>query len=175
MQKLVRVKIKGVIDMKENITIRFAEASDVDLILNFIKELAEYEKLLDEVIATPETLKKSLFGSTPFAKVIFAYLNEEPVGFALFFNNYSTFLGKPGVYIEDLYVKPHVRGKGVGRILLSFLATYAKEMDCGRLEWWVLDWNKIAIQFYEKIGAEPMSDWTVYRLAGNALDELSKL
>ena len=121
-----------------------------------------------------EILKESLFGERKNAEVIIGYYNKEPVGFALFFHNFSTFLGKNGIYLEDLYVKPEMRGKGFGKTLLSHLAKLAKERDCGRLEWWVLDWNKPAIDFYKKIGAKPMDEWTVFRLTGEDLDKTAK-
>jgi GNAT superfamily N-acetyltransferase len=153
--------------------IRFATEQDVDLILTFIKELAEYEKLLNEVVATPEILRKSLFGPRKNAEVILIHYHNEPVGFALFFHNFSTFLGKPGIYIEDLYVKQELRGKGLGQALLNFIAKLAKERDCGRVEWWVLDWNEDAIRFYQKIGAIPMNEWTVFQLTGQALEDMA--
>lgn len=153
--------------------IRFATKQDIPLILNFIKELAEYEKLLHEVVATEALLEQSLFGEKAYAEVILAYYEEQPIGFALFFHNYSTFLAKPGLYLEDLYVKPEVRGKGFGKKLLAYLAKLAVERNCGRLEWWVLDWNAPSIAFYKKLGAEPMDDWTVFRLTGNKLEELA--
>jgi len=156
------------------IELRFATEHDIDLIYFFICELANYEKLLPEVVTTPEDLKKTLFGKRVYAEVVLAYKDQKPAGFALFFHNYSTFLGKPGIYLEDLYVQPEFRGKGVGRALFSFLANLTEERDCGRLEWWVLDWNKEAIGFYEKIGAKAMDEWTVYRLTGDALANLAK-
>ncbi len=156
------------------IEIRHATEEDVPLLLSFIKELAEYEKLSHEVTATEEILAESLFGERRVAEALLAHLGEEPVGFALFFHNFSTFLGKPGVYLEDLYVRPEHRGSGIGRALLVRLAKLAKERDCGRLEWWVLDWNEPSIGFYKKLGAVAMDDWTVYRVTGDALDELSR-
>jgi GNAT superfamily N-acetyltransferase len=153
--------------------IKFATEEDVPLILTFIKELADYEKLLHEVVATEDLLKENLFGKKKSAEVIFAYEEEEPVGFALFFQNFSTFLGKPGIYLEDLYVKPTHRGKGIGQQLLAFLAHLAKERNCGRLDWWVLNWNKKAIAVYEKTGASPMTEWTTYRLSGQKIDQLA--
>lgn len=143
------------------------------LILAFIKELAEYEKLSHEVVATEEDLRASLFGGRPFAEVLIAEHGGAPAGFALFFHNFSTFLGKPGIYLEDLYVKSEFRGAGIGKKMLVHLARLAKDRGCGRLEWWVLDWNAPSIGFYEKLGAVAMDDWTVYRLAGTALDELA--
>ncbi|MCE0721774.1 GNAT family N-acetyltransferase [Legionella resiliens] len=159
--------------MSHALKIRFATASDTPLILEFIKELAEYERLLHEVVATEEQLLKTLFGSKAYAEVIIGYLEKKPVSFALFFHNYSTFLAKPGLYLEDLYVKPEARGQGIGQIMLVYLAKLAKERGCGRFEWWVLDWNETAIKFYEKLGAKPMDEWTVHRVSGQALDELA--
>jgi GNAT superfamily N-acetyltransferase len=153
--------------------IRAATEADVPLILSLIKELAEYERLSHEVVATEEALIDSLFGERPVAEVLIGHLGDEPVGFALFFHNFSTFLGKPGIYLEDLYVRPEFRGVGIGRALLIHLARLARERDCGRLEWSVLDWNEPAIGFYKGIGASPVSGWTVYRVTGEALDELA--
>lgn len=159
--------------MQDTFEIKFATPEDVPLILSFIKELAEYEKLAHEVKATEADLHTTLFGKRAYAEVILAYLDNKPVGFALFFHNYSTFLGKPGIYLEDLYVKPETRGKGIGQKLLSYLAQLTLERNCGRLEWWVLDWNESAITFYKKLGAIAMDDWTVYRVTGDALDKLA--
>lgn len=159
--------------MNKEISIRFAKEQDVELIFSLIKELADFERLLHEVVATPEVLKKSLFGPRANAEVILAYYQDVPVGFALFFHNFSTFLGKNGIYIEDLYVKPNMRGKGLGQKMLKFIAKLAKERDCGRVEWWVLDWNHEAIQFYKKIGAIPMDEWTVFRLTGDVLEKIA--
>ena len=155
------------------IEIRVATEDDVPLVLSLIKELAEYERLSHEVVATEEMLRDSLFGERRVAEVILGYLRDDAAGFALFFHNFSTFLGKPGIYLEDLYVKPEFRGAGVGRALLVYLAKLARERGCGRLEWWVLDWNEPAIRFYKVLGAVPMEDWTVYRVMGEALDELA--
>lgn len=155
------------------IYIRAATEGDVPLILSLIRELAEYEKLSHEVVATEEELRTNLFGERPFAEVLIADHDGDPAGFALFFHNFSTFLGKPGIYLEDLYVKPEFRGAGVGKRLLAHLARLAKERGCGRLEWWVLDWNEPSIGFYDSVGAVAMDDWTVYRLAGGALDDLA--
>jgi GNAT superfamily N-acetyltransferase len=160
--------------MSEAITIRQASVDDVSLILAFVKELAEYEHLSHAVVATEDQIRSSLFGPRPYAECVFACIEGQAVGFALFFHNYSTFLGQPGLYLEDLYVKPNVRGKGVGRHLLVYLAQLAVERGCGRLEWAVLNWNEPAIRFYENIGARPNSEWTVYRLAGEALERLSE-
>jgi GNAT superfamily N-acetyltransferase len=159
--------------MNHDIKIRFATSSDVLLILQFIKELAEYEQLLNEVVATEEILQETLFGSKSHAEVIIGYIDEKPVSFALFFHNFSTFLGKPGIYLEDLYVKPEARGQGIGKIMLAYLAKLAKDRKCGRLEWWVLDWNETAIKFYKSIGAKAMDEWTVYRVTNQALDDLA--
>jgi len=152
--------------------LRLAERKDVPLILEFIKELADYEKMLDEVVATEEILTESLFEKKAAEVVIGEYQNK-PVAFALFFHNFSTFLGRPGIYLEDLYVKPEMRGKGIGKMMLSFLARLCVERKCERLEWWCLDWNEPSIQFYKKMGAVPMDEWTVYRVTGDALDQLA--
>ena len=156
----------------EGFTIRFAEENDVPLILDFIRELADYEKLLHEVVATEEVLYDSLF-KRKVAEVVIGEFNGKPVSFALFFHNFSTFLGRPGVYLEDLYVKPEMRGKGIGKLMLSFLANLAVERDCGRLEWWCLDWNKSSIEFYKQMGAVPMDEWTTFRVNGEALTRLA--
>ncbi len=152
--------------------IRFAKQNDVKLILQFIKELAEYEKLLDHVTATEETLYKSLFKSKS-AEVIIGEFNGEAIGFALFFHNFSTFTGKAGVYLEDLYIKPNFRDKGFGKNMLSYLGAIAEDRGCPRIEWWCLDWNKPSIEFYKSLGAEAMEDWTVYRLSGNSIKTLA--
>jgi GNAT superfamily N-acetyltransferase len=154
--------------------IRPAAEADVPLILRFIRELAEYERLLHEVVATEAKLRETLFGARPAAEVVIAEDEDgEPLGFALFFHNYSTFLAQPGIYLEDLYVRPEARGRGAGRALLAHLARLAKERGCGRLEWWVLDWNESAIRFYGSLGARPMDDWTVFRLTGDDLARLA--
>ncbi len=155
------------------VEIRLATEEHVPLILRFIKELAEYEHLSHEVVATEEALRDSLFGEFRVPETLLAYLGDEPAGFALFFHNFSTFLGKPGIYLEDLYVSPEYRGAGVGRSLLAHLAKLAGERGCGRLEWWVLDWNEPAIDFYKSVGARSMDDWTVYRVTGDELHELA--
>jgi GNAT superfamily N-acetyltransferase len=155
------------------IVIRAATQEDVPLILSLIKELAGYERLSHEVSATEDLLRFHLFGERRGAEVLIDHHAGEPAGFALFFPIFSTFLGRPGFYLEDLYVKPEFRGKGIGRVLLVYLAGLAKERDCGRLEWSVLDWNEPAIKLYKSIGAVPMDDWTVYRVTGEALDELA--
>lgn len=154
--------------------IKAANIDDVPLILNFIKELAEYEKMAHEVVATEEILRDSLFGESPKAEVVIAYVDAVPLGFALFFHNFSTFLGKPGIYLEDLYVKAEARGQGIGKKLLQYLAQLTIERDCGRLEWWVLDWNKSALDFYQSLGAVPMDEWTVQRVTGEALLRLAE-
>ena len=153
------------------LTFRFAEEKDCGLNLHFIKELASYEKMLDEVVATEEILREWIFEKKK-AEVIFACENGKEIGFALFFHNFSTFLGRAGIYLEDLYVAPEYRGKGYGKALLKKLAQIAVERGCGRLEWWCLDWNRPSIDFYRSLGAEAMDEWTVYRIAGNTLQEL---
>ena len=154
--------------------IRSAHRSDVPLVLAFIRELAAYERLAEEVVATEDTLAATLFGPHPAAEVLIAELDGTAAGFALFFPNYSTFLGKGGIYLEDLFVRPGARGHGVGRALLSRLAAIATERGYGRLEWAVLDWNESAIGFYEKLGAAAQSDWTTYRLTGASLASLGE-
>ena len=156
-----------------NFTIRNATATDIPLILSFIKELAEYENLSSEVVATEAILTESLFGESSPAEVVIGNYENEPVAFALFFHNFSTFLGKPGLYLEDLYVRPAMRGKGIGKVVITYLANLAKKRGCGRFEWWVLDWNESAIQFYHSIGARPMSEWTVQRVDSEALNQLA--
>ena len=153
-------------------TFRYAERKDTPLILQFIKELADYEHMLDEVVADVDTLEQWIFDKQK-AEVIFVLENETEVGFALFFHNFSTFLGRAGIYLEDLYVRPEFRGKGYGKALLKQLAKIAVQRGCGRLEWWCLDWNQPSIDFYLSLGAEPMSDWTVYRIAGDTLNKLA--
>jgi GNAT superfamily N-acetyltransferase len=160
------------VDMSET-TIRSAAREDVPLILEFIRELAEYEKLSDEVVATEAGLAETLFGERPYAEALIAEAEGKAAGFALFFHNYSTFLGKPGIYLEDVFVRPEFRGRGVGRAFFRRLARIALERDCGRLEFWVLDWNQPAIRFYRKLGAEPMAEWTVQRITGEALRRLA--
>jgi len=155
-------------------TIRSATIEDTVLILRFIRELADYEKLLHEVVADESTLKESLFGEVAHAKVVIGEYDGVAVSFALYFHNFSTFLGRPGIYLEDLYVQPTMRGKGLGKILLGYLASLAIESNCGRLEWWVLNWNKPAIDFYQSLGAQSMDEWTVNRVAGQALGTLAK-
>ena len=150
-----------------------ATERDVPLILRLIRGLAEYEKLTDEVRATEDDLRRSLFGPNPAAEVVVGYAGDEAVGFALFFHNYSTFLARPGMYLEDLFVVPAWRGHGYGRQLLAHLATLAVERGCGRLEWAVLDWNEPAIGFYKSLGAKPLHDWTVFRVTGDGLHQLA--
>lgn len=157
----------------KDLIIRFAEEKDVSLILELIKGLADYEKLLDQVVATEEILMESLFVKK-MAQVVIAEEKGQPVGFALFFHNFSTFLGKANLYLEDLYVLPHARGKGYGKCLLSFLAKIALERNCGRLDWWCLDWNTSSIEFYKEMGAVPMDEWTTFRVQDDALIELAK-
>ena len=153
---------------------RFAEKKDSALILSFIKELADYEKMADQVVATEELLAEWVFEKKK-AEVIFALSDDgKEVGFVLFFHNFSTFLGRAGLYLEDLFVKPEYRGEGYGKGLLKALAEIAVERGCGRFEWWCLDWNTPSIDFYKSMGAVPMSDWTVYRIAGNTLEDLGK-
>lgn len=163
-------QMKGAADM---ITFRFAKPEDTGLILKFIKDLAEYEKMASEVVATEELLREWIFEKQK-AEVIFAVEDGQEVGFALFFHNFSTFLGRAGIYLEDLFVKPEFRGRGIGKALLKELAGIAEERDCGRLEWWCLDWNQPSIRFYRSLGAEPMSDWTTYRITGETLKKLAK-
>jgi GNAT superfamily N-acetyltransferase len=153
--------------------IRPATEADLTAILAFIRKLADYERLSQEVVATEELLRETLFGNRRTAEVAIGYLETKPIGFVLFFHNYSTFLGRPGLYIEDLFVDEVYRRRGYGRRLLLHVAGLAKERGCGRLEWSVLDWNESAINFYKKLGAVPMSDWTVFRVTGKSLDELS--
>jgi GNAT superfamily N-acetyltransferase len=150
-----------------------ARERDVALILRLIKGLADYEKLAHEVRATEDGLRATLFGPHPAAEVVIAYAADEPVGFALFFHNYSTFLGKRGLYLEDLFVVPEWRGRGAGRALLAHLAKIAAERDCGRFEWSVLDWNEPAITFYKSLGAKPMDEWTIFRVTGDTLSTLA--
>lgn len=155
------------------LTFRYAKEEDTSLILEFIKELAIYEKMLDEVVATEDLLKEWIFEQKK-AEVIFAVVDEKEVGFALFFHNFSTFLGRAGIYLEDLYVREEYRGYGYGKSILQELARIAHERGCGRLEWWCLDWNKPSIDFYLSMGAEAMSDWTVYRIAGDTLNKIAQ-
>ena len=165
MKKMINTKVN-------NFKLRFAEEDDTKLILDFIKELADYEKLLNEVVATEEVLHDSLFVQKK-AEVIVGEYNGKPVGFALLFHNFSTFLGKSGIYLEDLYIKPEMRGKGLGKIMLSFLAKLAVKRNCGRFEWWCIDWNEPSIKFYKNMGAKQMDEWTVYRVDDSALSDLA--
>ena len=163
MRKATQTKIPGFV-------LRFAEEGDAALILRFIKGLAAYEKLSHEVSANEDLLRETLFGSRQVAEVIIGEYHGDAVAFALFFHNYSTFLGRPGIYLEDLFVKPEMRGLGFGKVLLAYLAKLATERKCGRVEWAVLDWNEPAIRFYQKLGAATMDEWTVHRLTGEALE-----
>lgn len=156
------------------IAVRSAEASDVGLVLSLICELAEYERMSAEVVATEEMIRDALFGARPKAEVLIASFEGVSVGFALFFENFSTFVGRPGLYLEDLFVRPEARGHGIGKALLESLAAIALERNCGRLEWSVLDWNESAIAFYRGLGATPMDEWTVFRVAGEALSKLAR-
>jgi GNAT superfamily N-acetyltransferase len=167
--------VRGAEENGVDVTFRIepAREHDVPLILRLIKGLAEYEKLAHEVTATEDGLRATLFGPNPSAEVVLAYADQAAVGFALFFHNYSTFLGKRGLYLEDLFVLPEWRGHGVGRALLTHLAKIAAERNCGRFEWAVLDWNEPAIRFYKNLGAQPMHEWTVFRVAGDDLRKLS--
>ena len=152
-----------------------ATERDIPLVLSFIRKLAEYEKLSDQVVATEDLLREGLFGARRVAEVVLAYLGAEPVGFALYFHNFSTFVGLAGIYLEDLFVEPAHRGKGVGKALLAHVARVAVERRCGRFEWAVLDWNTPAIDFYRSLGAVPLDDWTLFRLTGDALRRVAGL
>ena len=156
------------------VTLRFATAEDTPVILAMIRELADYERMSHEVVADITRLRQSLFGERRVAEVLIAEKRGEPVGFALFFHNFSTFVGRPGIYLEDLYVRPAARGSGIGKALLVRLARIAVERGCGRLEWAVLDWNEPAIGFYRRLGATAMDEWTVFRLTGAALEDLAQ-
>src|SRR5687767_3938245 len=156
-----------------NITTRPATEADVSVLLSFIRELAEYEKLTHEVSATEEQLRATLFGPRRFAEALLACVDSEPVGFALFFHNYSTFLARPGLYLEDLFVRPSHRGRGLGKLLLTTIARIAVERGCGRYEWTVLDWNTASIRFYESLGAEMKGDWRIMRATGAALERMA--
>lgn len=156
------------------VSLRFATSADAGLILGFIRQLADFENLSHEVVADEMTLRASLFEGRRVAEVILASWDGEPAGFALFFHNFSTFLGQAGIYLEDLFVIPKLRGHGIGRVLLSTLATLAVERGCGRLEWSVLDWNEPAIRFYERLGAHAVKGWTVYRITGETLVDLAR-
>ncbi len=156
------------------LSIRPAASTDTPLILELIRALAEYEKLADACVATEEQLAETLFGPKPYAEAIIAEWDRAPAGFALYFHNYSTFLAQPGIYLEDLFVKPELRGKGIGKALLAALAQIAGERKCGRLEWAVLDWNEPSIGFYKKLGAKPLDDWTTFRITGPGLAKLAR-
>ena len=156
-----------------NFEIRPAQVEDVAVILQLIRDLATYERAPNDVTATEEQLVEVLFGSRPSAEVLLAFEQDTAVGFAVFFLNFSTWLGRPGLYLEDLFVKPEVRGKGYGRALLVHLAKIARERGCGRMEWAVLDWNDPAIQFYRKLGAKPMDEWTVFRMTSDGIAKLA--
>jgi GNAT superfamily N-acetyltransferase len=153
--------------------IRPATEADTPVVLSFVKQLAEYEKLAHEVVATESAIRDTLFGNRRIAEVAIGYFETKPVGFVLFFHNYSTFLGQPGLYIEDLFVNEAYRRRGFGRALLLYVARLAQERRCGRLEWSVLDWNEPAIRFYKKLGSVPMSEWTVFRITGESLKRLA--
>lgn len=159
--------------MSKSFQLRSAEKKDVPIVLEFIKALADYEKLSDMVVATEELLEEYLFGEKKVAEVIIGFEGTTPTAFALFFHNFSTFLGRPGIYLEDLFVKPEFRRKGYGKIMLSELAKIAIDRNCGRLEWSVLDWNTPAIDFYKSLGAVPMDEWTTFRLTGENLKQLA--
>lgn len=159
----------------DGLELRLATADDVPTILSFIQQLADYEKLSDQVVATEQKLRDSLFADTPYAEVVLANYQGKDVGFALFFHNYSTFLAKPGIYLEDLFVEPACRGVGVGKALITYLAKLAVERDCGRLEWSVLDWNQPAIDFYQSLGAVMLHDWRINRVTGATLAQMAEL
>jgi GNAT superfamily N-acetyltransferase len=158
-----------------SITIRPATTGDVPIVLDMIKALAEYEKLLHQVVATEDILRESLFGSRPAAGVLLAFSGDRPIGFAVHFPTFSTFLGVPGIYLEDIFVLPQWRGRGIGRRLLARVARIAVERGYGRMEWSVLDWNTPAIGFYRKLGSQPMDEWTVHRLTGTALEQVAAM
>lgn len=159
---------------KEPVVVRPATAADAALVLDLIRELATYEKLADQVVATEATVRETLFGARPAAESLIAEVDGVPAGFAIFFHNYSTFLARPGLYLEDLFVKPAMRRRGVGRALFTHVARLAVERKCGRFEWSVLDWNAPAIAFYRSLGALPLADWTVFRLTGDALARVGR-
>ena len=158
----------------KNFTIRPATIVDVPIILQLIRDLATYERAPSEVAATEEQLVDVLFGERPVAEVLLAFEDEMPIGFAVFFHNFSTWVGRPGLYLEDLFVKPEARGKGYGRALLIHLAKIARDRGCGRMEWAVLDWNEPAIQFYKKIGAVPMKEWRIFRMTSDGIAKLAE-
>jgi GNAT superfamily N-acetyltransferase len=160
---------------EKKLVIRKGTEKDVSIILDLIKALADYEKAPNEVIADEKILLQNLFGEKPYAETLIAEYDDEPAGFALFFHNFSTWIGKPGIYLEDLFVKPHLRGKGIGKQLLVQIAKIAVERDCGRFEWSVLDWNEPSIQFYKNLGAKPMDEWTTFRMTEKQLKALSEM
>lgn len=162
------------LDLKTRLKIREATREDVPVILSFIRDLAEFEKLSHEVVATEDKLEKTLFGTKSSTEVIIGELDGKPAAFALFFTSYSTFLAKPGIYLEDLFVRPEHRSLGIGRLMLLHLAALVRQRDYGRLEWSVLDWNEHAIRFYKTLGAVPMSDWTMFRLTGASLEKAAE-
>ena len=159
----------------DEFNIKLASSADAPIILEFIKKLAEFEKLSHEVTATLEDLNSTLFSKNSNAEAVIGYLNNKPVSFAIFFHNYSTFLGKKGLYLEDLFVLPEIRGKGIGKKMLKYLANIALERDCGRFEWSVLDWNEPAIKFYKNIGADLKKEWIITRITGKSLADLANL
>ena len=156
------------------VTIRPAEPSDVGSILRFVRALAEFERLADQVVADDAILSRSLFGPRPYAECLMAFVGKEPAGIALFFHNFSTFTGKPGLYLEDVFVAPEFRGRGIGEAFFREMAKIARDRDCSRFEWSVLDWNEDAIRFYRRLGAEPLSDWTVQRLTRDKIERLAE-
>lgn len=158
--------------MNSELIIKQAKVDDVPLILSFIKKIAEYEKLSHEVVATEEILRESLFDKNPVAEVVFGYIDSQPVCYAVYFYNFSTFIGKKGLYLEDLFVLPELRGKGIGKKMLLHLFQKAADENCGRMEWAVLDWNEPAINFYKSLGAKPMDDWTSFRMDESALKKI---
>ena len=160
--------------MSERVTIRLAQPHEMGEVLAFIRELALYERLEDQVVASEADLAAALFGPRPYAEVVFACVAGRPAGFALFFHNFSTFLGKPGIYLEDLFVRPQARGHGVGRRILAWLAQTALQRGCGRLDWAVLDWNEPSIGFYRSLGAVALDEWTTFRLSGTSLERLAR-
>ena len=168
------VKIKPIQTKIPGFIIRHAEEQDVPLIHEFIRQLAIYEKLFDQMVATKKDLRKNLFGDSRYAETIIGYEGDKPVCFALYFYNFSTFLGKPGIYLEDLFVYSDYRGKGYGKAMLTYLAKLAVENGCGRLEWAVLDWNEPSLVFYESLGARPMKEWIINRVDGTNLKNLAK-
>jgi len=160
--------------IRQTAKIRDATISDVPIILHLIRDLATYERAPNDVVATEQGLREVLFGPEPSAKVVLIFEGEEAIGFAVYFFNFSTWLGRPGLYLEDLFVKPETRGRGYGRALLVHLAKIARDHGCGRMEWAVLDWNEPAIQFYRKLGATPLEDWTVFRLTQDGINRLAE-